>query len=233
MANQMISIQEPTQYFPLFWDELEEILGPILQPIVSPVFDVLRDEAFRSLMLQTVVISVAILAGMMYLVYEFPIVFNWITGGKAITSAVDVPKSTYTPPKRRLKTSLRKKQKPVKTEPKPEPRVTQSHGVDVSAVVTKKHEKLVLTVVVSNTSAYNIEMVVIDIDLPEGIDMASGSFRMARLGKITSGDTESAQFLLKQYDGKFSDIQGHVEFMSGNLEISQMKLPSPEFEWGE
>ncbi len=230
MAYQMITIQEPTHYLPLFWDELEELLGPILQPIVSPIFDVLRDESFRSLMLQTVVIFVAILAGMMYLVYEFPIVFNWMTGGKAITSAVDVPKSTFTPSKRRLKVLSRQKQKPAKAEPKPKPRVTQSHGVSVTSVVTKEHDHIVLAVKVANLSDFNIEMVVVDIDLPYGIDMATGSFRMTRLGKISSGDTEIAQFRLKLYDGDISKIEGHVEFMSGNLEISQMKIPPPQYE---
>ncbi|MHA1480455.1 MAG: hypothetical protein ACTSQZ_03420 [Candidatus Thorarchaeota archaeon] len=226
----MISIQEPTHYLPLFWDELEELLGPILQPIVGPVFDVLRDESFRSLMLQTVVIFVAILAGMMYLVYEFPIVFNWMTGGKAITSAVDVPKSPYTPSKRRPKIPSRKKQKPVKAEPKPKPRITQSHGVSVTSVVTKEQDQIVLTIKVANLSDYNIEMVVVDIDLPEGIDMATRSFRMKRLGKILSGDTDNVQFRLKIYDGDISKIRGHVEFMSGNLEISQMNIPAPEYE---
>ncbi len=37
-------------------------------------------------------------------------------------------------------------------------------------------------------------------------------------------------FHLKDNDGDISEIEGHVEFMSGNLEISQMDIPVPVLE---
>jgi len=83
---------------------------------------------------------------------------------------------------------------------------------------------------VTNNTTSRIEMVVVDVDLPEGIDMATGSFRMQRLGTISPDDTEFAHFKLNLVGGSLEDLRGHVEFMSDTYEISKMELPIPDLD---
>jgi hypothetical protein len=71
-------------------------------------------------------------------------------------------------------------------------------------------------------------MVVVDLDLPVGIDTTIGSFRMQRLGSIVSGESKTASFSLQSTGGDISRIGGHVEFLSASYEISKITLPKPE-----
>jgi hypothetical protein len=72
-------------------------------------------------------------------------------------------------------------------------------------------------------------MVVVDLDLPEGIDYGVGSFRMQRLGTIESGASENAIFRLRETGGDLLKLTGFIEFMSASYELSKIDLPAPTF----
>ena len=217
-----------TDYQPLFWDELEELLGPIWQPIVGPLFDVLRDESTRLIMLTTAITVCIFIVVITFVVYEVPSLINWFIGGASMTTLEAKPPI----PRKKILRDVRRPRStpaPVK-EPEPTPVPLAAKGVDVRSIIEKNRDEIILWVDVANNSDHRIEMVVVDIDLPIGIDITTGSFRMQRIGTIDSGDSARAMFKIKQIDGALSDITGHVEFMSSSYEITQVIMPSPEEE---
>ncbi|MGY5873742.1 MAG: hypothetical protein RTV72_15955, partial [Candidatus Thorarchaeota archaeon] len=74
------------------------------------------------------------------------------------------------------------------------------------------------------------DMVVVDLELPTGIDADVGSFRMQRLGSINAGEMKTAKFLLRPMGGNPLDIGGYVEFLGASYEISKIPLPAPVME---
>ncbi len=216
------------QLKPLFWDELEKLLGPILQPIVGPLFDALRDEAFRSLVLSTVIAVCLFFVVVTYVVYEAPIVVQWLVRGTDISQGT-VQKTRDSS---RMATARRTAQA---TSARKETTKTKSLAEEIGDIVVtsrieKRREEVTLTVNVKNESDFRIEMVVVDISVPEGIDFGTGSFRMQRIGTVNSGETSSAVFRLKHTSGSLADITGQVEFMSSSYEITKVNVPSPEIQ---
>lgn len=215
------------QLKPLFWDELEKLLGPILQPIVGPLFDALRDEAFRSVILSTVIAVCLFFVAVAYLVYEAPIVVQWLIDGPDINQGAAQRRREHsrgiTARSAAQATSARKA-----TQAKS---LAEEIGdVVVTSKIEKHREEVTLTVNVKNESDFRIEMVVVDISVPEGIDFATGSFRMQRIGTVNSGETTSAVFRLKHISGSLADVTGQVEFMSSSYEITKVSVPSPNVE---
>jgi hypothetical protein len=103
-------------------------------------------------------------------------------------------------------------------------------GVRVAAKIVRERELLRLTVDIKNGSTSHIDMVVVDLDLPTGIDAETGSFRMQRLGTINAGESKSVDFVLRPMGGEPSEIGGHVEFLGASYEVSKIPLPSPTME---
>ena len=73
-------------------------------------------------------------------------------------------------------------------------------------------------------------MVIVDLDLPSGINVDVGSFRMQRLGSIHSGEIKTAEFLLRPLGGDPLEIGGHVEFLGASYEVSIIAIPVPDME---
>ncbi|MHA1909523.1 MAG: hypothetical protein ACW98Y_19650 [Candidatus Thorarchaeota archaeon] len=217
---------EQTRIIPSFWDELEELLGPIWQPIVGPLFDVLREESYRLMMLSTIVTVCIFVVVITFVVYEVPSIINWLIGGAGLSSLDTKPP----PPKTtRRREPRRASRAPTKKEVKaPTPVEAAVKGVNVRSLIEKERDVTILNVEIENQSDHRIEMVVTDIILPDGIDILPGSFRMQRIGTIESGGSRRCIFRLKHTEGSLSDISGHVEFMSSSYEITEVTIPSPE-----
>ncbi len=229
MLFALLSIgSEQGAILPLFWDELEEMLGPIWQPIVGPLFDVLRNESTRLIMLSTIITVCIFVVAITYVVYEVPSIINWLTGGASL-----ITEEAKTPiPIKKVRLGVRRPRATPETikDPLPTPVALAARGVDVRSIIERNRDETFLIVNVENNSDHRIVMVVVDIDLPLGINVTTSSFRMQRIGTIESGDSTKALFKLKQVDGSLSDITGHVEFMSTSYEITQVRIPSPEEE---
>jgi hypothetical protein len=215
---------------PYFWEELEQLLGPILQPIVHPIFMALDNESFRLTLLTTTITFFLIAAGLTWVLFEgIPLLTNLTEVAEELPD-MDArrgrPHSTAA--YQRHQTVPHGRDTEPKREARPEPSITQT-GVRVISELSKERETVILTVKVENTTDSKIEMVVVDIDLPAGIDSDIGSFRMQRLGTIDSGSSEAAEFRLRQYGGNLTKIGGFIEFMSASYEVSKIDLPTPKF----
>lgn len=212
------------------WDQLDEIFGPILHPIFDPVFAALQDASLRSMLLSAIIWSFLVIGGLVFLVYEGRVFVGFVTGSKiaplppAVSSKSTSKTRTQSESARLRKTSAEKsKQEGQERESK-----VQASGVRVSAKMKKSREAVLLTVTVHNGSDSKIDMVVVDIDLPAGVDAAIGSFRMQRLGSILAGQSESKEFLLNVRGGDLSQIGGYVEFLGASYEVSKIPLPAIE-----
>ncbi len=215
---------------PLFWDELENLLGPIFQPIVGPLFDFLRVDANR-LFLLTMIVSFCIFFVLItYLVYELPVVFRWLAASSA---SLDGRPSKAKPTHKTTSQSTRYSTRATSARHATPAAASSAEvigDVQVTSRVEKKREETLLTVNVTNKSDHEIEMVVVDLKLPEGIDILAGSFRMQRIGTIPPGSSSAAKFRLKHNYGSLSELSGQVEFMSSSYEITKVNIPSPEIE---
>ena len=216
-----------------FWQELEDLLGPILGPIVrgffEPVYRTFEDSVFRTQFLNTVIWTAMILGGLLFVVYEVPSFLNWIMGGQS--SAPRRQTATVAARTRAQRTAAQQRQatqSKVEEERERKRAVVEASGVKVRSILSRMREELILDVVVKNGSSQQIDMVVVDIDLPADINTSTGSFRMQRLGTIGAGETEIAQFRLIDLGGNPATISGHVEFLSASYEVSKITLPPPE-----
>ena len=106
--------------------------------------------------------------------------------------------------------------------------IVEEFGVKVQSLLQRSRDELTLEVVVTNSGSHQIDMVVVDVDLPADINTSTDSFRMQRLGTIGPGETSTAQFHLVDLGGDVSLIGGHVEFLSASYEISKITLPAPQ-----
>ena len=223
-----------TRFVIEFWQELEDLLGPILGPIVrgifEPVYRTFEDSIFRTQFLSAVIWTSMIVGGLVFVVYEAPSFLNWITGSQTSPSrrkefTRHVKSAQRTAAERR--TASRDK---VVVERERRLAVMEASGVKVQSQIKRQQENLLLSVIVNNGSDHQIDMVSIDLDLPADINTSTGSFRMQRLGSIASGQTEIAEFVLQDRGGDVSAIGGYVEFLSTSYEISKIPLPIPEIE---
>lgn len=215
---------------PLFWDELEDLLGPIFEPIVGPLFDFLRVDANRLMLLSMIVSLCIVFVVITYVAYELPVIFRWMAAGSASLDGKPPPartKRTAAAPPTRYST----KATSAKREGIEKLSSAESIGdIHVSSVIEKNRDETALVVSVTNQSEHQIEMVVVDLKLPPGIDVMTGSFRMQRIGTIQPGDSSAARFRLRHNFGSLAELGGQVEFMSSSYEITKVNIPSPELE---
>lgn len=210
------------------WADISTFLHLLLDPILI----VLQDVGLRSTILSTVIWSFFVICGLVFVVYEFPSIIRILTGAtmtptkkKAKTAAVAKTQSE-TASASRHQISRDKAQK----ERDRREKAVKETGVDVAAKIERERELLRLTVAIMNGSNSHIDMVVVDLDLPSGIDAEIGSFRMQRLGTINAGETKTVDFMLRPMGGEPSEIGGHVEFLGASYEVSKIPLPVPEME---
>lgn len=228
-----VGIQHLTTFSMEFWQELEDFLGPILGPIVrgifEPVWRVLEDPIFRSRFLFTVIWTAMIVAGLVYVIYEVPSLLSWIMGGEKPQPMSQVAtRDTRTRTQRPAVQGTRASKLAVEEKREKKQAIVEEFGVKVQSLLQRSRDNLTLEVVVNNGSSHQIDMVVVDIDLPADINTSTDSFRMQRLGTIGGGETSIAQFHLVDLGGDVNLISGHVEFLSASYEISKITLPAPQ-----
>ncbi len=225
-----MSIISNVKLIPLFWDELEQFLGPFFQPIVGPLFDYLRVDANRLFLLSTVMTLCFFAVVIAYTAYELPVIFRWLAAGsESLNAAQSRPTTKRAAPMTSTRYST--KAKSAQQEEKKKISSAEAIGdVHVTSVVEKKHEEVLLTVNVENKSEHQIEMVVVDLTLPPGIDIMTGSFRMQRIGTVQPGNSSAAHFRLRHNYGSLSELSGQVEFMSSSYEITKVDIPSPQID---
>jgi hypothetical protein len=214
-----------------FWQELEELLGPILGPIVrgifEPVYRTFESQAFRTQTLTAIIWTSMIVSGLVFVLYEAPSFLSWIMGGQKSTK----PQRTAAPVQRAQRQAAARRtasQSKVDEARKRKQAIVDASGVKVQSKISRDHDELLLTVLVNNGSGHQIDMVVVDIDLPADIHSSIGSFRMQRLGTVAPGETDVAEFRLQDRGGDVAEISGHVEFLGASYEVSKIPIPPPE-----
>ncbi len=217
----------------LFWQELEDMLGPILGPIVrgffEPLFRTFENPIFRSQFMFTVIWTTMIIAGLVFVIYEAPGFLSLIMGNQSRSlKSQPVSRPSQTRSQRLSDERQRVTKTKVEQERERQQEVIDKSGVKVQSSIKRVKEELILDVSVHNGSSHQIDMVVVDIDLPADINTSTSSFRMQRLGTISPGGTEIAQFHLQDRGGDIAKIGGHVEFLSASYEVSKVTLPQPE-----
>jgi hypothetical protein len=212
------------------WDQLNEIFGPILHPILDPIFAALQNTTVRANLLSTIIWSCLVIGGLVFVVNEAPMFLQLVTGSKAALPRAGTPKTETKASQSQIDTSKlhRISAERSRLELKERENRIQASGVKVTAKTKKLRDTIELKVTVHNGSDSQIDMVVVDIDLPAGIDPAIGSFRMQRLGSIPAGKSETQVFHLNQRGGDISQISGYVEFLGALYEVSKTPLPPIE-----
>jgi len=210
------------------WDDIEAFLHLLLDPL----FAAMQNEGLRITILSTVIWSFLVICGLVFVVYEFPSIIQLVSG------------PSTTPLKRQLKESKRARllatrssasrhqvsRDKAQVEREKREQEVRETGVKVAARIEREQELFRLTVTINNGSPSHIDMVVVDVDLPTGIDTHVSSFRMQRLGSISAGETKSIEFLLKPMGGNPLEIGGYVEFIGATYEVSKISLPVPDME---
>ena len=100
----------------------------------------------------------------------------------------------------------------------------------MTSAIKKHFDKMVLRVTITNGSDSKIDMVVVDLELPQGIETDIGSFRMQRVGSIESGESVTTEFALKSMGGDPTTIRGQVEFLGASYEVSKVPISKPTLE---
>ncbi|MBY8997973.1 MAG: hypothetical protein KGD60_09585 [Candidatus Thorarchaeota archaeon] len=218
-----------------FWQELEDLLGPILGPIVrgifEPVYRTFEDPLFRTQALSAIIWTAMIVGGLVFVAYEVPSFLSWIMGSQ--TSPVRkqaAAKSNETRAHRQSAERRAASRSIVDAAREKQQAFVDASGVKVQSKIRRQRDELILSVFVNNGSEHQIDMVVVDLDLPADIDTSTGSFRMQRLGTVPPGQTEIAEFRLRERGGDINAIGGHVEFLGASYEVSKIPLPTPEIE---
>lgn len=213
------------------WDQLDEIFGPILHPIIDPIFTALQDTTLRAMLLSSIIWSCLVIGGLIFIVHEGPVLLNLISGSTQTLPRTIAPKSTT---RTRQQSGTAGLHRAIAERSQKEGKERESHiqasGVKVTTKMKKLRDAISLQVTVHNGSDSKIDMVVVDLDLPAGIDPAIGSFRMQRLGSIPAGQAESKEFLLNLRGGDISKLGGYVEFLGASYEVSKISLPAVEVE---
>ncbi|RLI57061.1 MAG: hypothetical protein DRO87_07435 [Candidatus Thorarchaeota archaeon] len=223
-------ILQGSAWTPQFWEGVDEIFGPILHPIFDPVLTALQDPTFRAYILSSIIWSSIIIATMVYVAYEILPLTRAREAGEATqnlhSSSVKRGVSARIPRGRPSKSGTGDATRADVDAETGETEVESD--VRVRCTYKKKFEHIDLFVDVINGSESSIDMVVVDLDLPRGIDADIGSFRMQRLGSIPTGESKVAAFSLQSSGGSVGDIGGYVEFLSSSYEVSKISLPRPE-----
>jgi hypothetical protein len=213
------------------WDQFDEIFGPILHPIFDPIISALQNDALREMLLSTIIWLFLVIGGLVFIVYEGPVLMKVVLGSTPSLPKTTTPSSA---PRVKQQTGVAKLRRDsaerAKQEGEERDSKIQARGVRVTAKIKKIRETLLLKVTVHNGSDSQIDMVVVDLDIPAGIDPAIGSFRMQRLGSIPAGQSETKEFLLNPRGGDFTKLGGYVEFLGASYEMSKIPLPPVEVE---
>jgi len=210
------------------WDDISTFLHMLLDPIIFA----LQDIALRRIILSTIIWSTLIICGLIFLVYELPAVFNLVTGAKP----KQIKRESKPGAASRTRTDVssermhKASRDQVQKDREAREKAVFQTGVRVAAKIIQERELMRLVVGIKNGSTSHIDMVVVDLDLPSGIDTETGSFRMQRLGTINAGQSKSAEFLLRPMGGDPQKIGGHVEFLGASYEVSKIPIPAPEME---
>lgn len=218
----------------LLQTDLWEDISTFLHLLLDPILIAFQDEALRRTLLSTVIWSLLVICGLVFAAYEFPSIINLIMGTQAkpiraqtkTTSPLRPRTASESSSASRHQLSLDKAQQ----ERERRELAVRKTGVTVAARLVQKHELLHLSVSIKNGSTSHIDMVVVDLNLPSGIDTETGSFRMQRLGTINAGESKTANFMLRPMGGNPSDIGGDVEFLGASYEVSKIPIPFPEME---
>ena len=216
-----------------FWQELEDLLGPILGPIVrgifEPVYRTFENPTFRAQSLNVIIWTAMIVGGLAFVAYEAPSFISWIMGSQTSPVRRQAPSKPEESRAHRQSVERRAASRSrVTAERERKQAFVDASGVKVHSKITRQREELVLSVFVNNGSDHQIDMVVVDLDLPPDIDTTTGSFRMQRLGTIAPGATEIAEFRLRERGGDVTELGGHVEFLGASYEVSMVPIPEPE-----
>lgn len=208
-----------------FWDELYNFIHPIIGPFLDPVLEALQDSTFRLNILNTIVMFCVVLAGMIFLVYEGPAILRWMSGDSKTLPAPPTPprgrKRVPTEASRRTTTTKRRK----RTKPTP----PKYSGVTVESKLKPLREGLLLSVYISNELHERIDMVVVNVKVPDGISLMSGSFRMQRLGTIMPREGKTVEFKLRHIGGDVRKIGGYVEFLAQSSSFARVPIPPPDY----
>lgn len=239
----------------MFWDEIRTALGPIYDYLILPVIQVFEDPSFRSMVISTVTWACVVVAGLVFVIYEWPDLVYFVTASST-PKARSAPPSAAQPvraaqlagtaqPTRAAQSAAQSAREPQrrtwsswsetpKVGEKPAPQAKTApvpvpeNGVKITSKIEKKMDDYVLTVAVNNTTSTAIAMVVVEIVLPVGVDMSVGSFRMHRIGTISGGTTGVAVFRTRTQGGDLRAITGTVEFLSPGQDVSKAIIPPPE-----
>lgn len=214
---------------PLFLDQIMAFLHQLWDtwgPYLGPLYDALNTEYIQSLLLTTVVATVVFVSVMVFVLHEGEGMVRALLKGPSVVTGLSSSKES---PPRRTQVSGRPSSAQTQTKSQsPTTAELESAGVAVHSTFVKDSEGYLLSVEVHNRMDQRIDMVVVDTDLPTGVDSRVGSFRMQRLGTIKAGESKTAKFGLVSTTGTLSGIRGYVEFMSASYEISRIEIPVPE-----
>lgn len=216
----------------LLQNDLSDDILTFLHLLLDPIFAALQDEGFRRIVLSTVIWSFLVICGLVFVVYEFPSIFNLFSGSPTKPVSRRQLKTVLSTSRTQAVTTsaARHQRSRDKTQKEKERRAkaVEETGVRVASKLERERELLRLTVDINNGSSSKIDMVIVDLDIPAGIDVDVGSFRMQRLGSINVGERKTAEFLLKPMGGNPLDIGGHVEFLGASYEVSIISIPTPD-----
>jgi hypothetical protein len=216
----------------LLQNDLWNDISTFLHQLLDPIFIAFQDEALRRTLLSTIIWSCLVICGLVFVVYEFPSVISLLMGTqrkplKSATRKAGIPRTqAETSSASRHQISQEKAQR----EREKREKALLETGVRVSSKLVRERELIRLTVGIKNGSTSHIDMVVVDLDLPPGIDAEIGSFRMQRLGTINAGESKSVDFILRPMGGNPAHLGGYVEFLGDSYEVSKIPLPEPIME---
>ncbi len=215
----------------LLQNDLSDDILTFLHLLLDPIFAALQDEGLRITLLSTVIWSFLVICGLIFVVYELPSIVNLVSGAPVKPLRRQLEKvQSISRTKARTDSAARHQLSRDKTQKERERRakVVEEAGVRVAAKIEKDGRLLRLAVDINNDSTSKIDMVIVDLDIPDGINVDIGSFRMQRLGSISVGGMKTAEFLLRPMGGNPLDIGGHVEFLGASYEVSIIAIPVPE-----
>ncbi len=209
------------------WEQLFEFLSPLLDPL----FDLWENYALRVSILSTIIWSSLVICGLVFVVFEGPSIMSLLMGtSQKKTGGHTKPRREGMRSERKSDTSQRMTRRIEEKEQQKKQASTEETGVKVISKITKHYDKMILRVSITNGSDSKIDMVVVDLDLPPGVETDIGSFRMQRIGSIDSGQTETAEFALKSMGGDPTAISGQVEFLGASYEASKVSIAKPIME---
>ncbi len=210
------------------WEDISTFIHLLLDPILIA----LQDVGLRRIVLSTIIWSFLIVCGLVFVVYEVPVIMKLLTGPSTRTIKQQRRAASIAKTQAAAASATRQQISDEKARKEREKRekALRETGVRVASRISRDGELIHLIVNVKNGSTSHIDMVVVDLDLPQGIDADIGSFRMQRLGTINAGESKEVMFILRPMGGDPSEIRGHVEFLGASYEVSKIPIPVPELE---